>query len=487
MNGRAARTADLGALSDCAHEVAAAFVSLASDIAVVVDGKGVVTGVALSAAAPLPAGAEDWVGRPWTDTVTGGTRRKIELMLADVALTGVARRREVNLPADEGEIPVAYTALRLGSRGPVIAVGRDLREVAASQQRFLDVQQQMERSYWRARQLESRYRQLFQLASDAAMTVEAQSQRVVEANHAAARLFDSHDGPLAGAVTLALFEPASRPGIQQLLDEVLAGGRPGEAAALTASGEPVSVSATPFRARDGMRLLLRLRAQSGGAKASGDLSLALARLVDTTRDGIVVTGPDGHIAVANPAFVAMVGVASDSQLRGRALSDWLGRIPGDVPALIAGVHGHGLAQLVHTQLRPESGHAPIDVDVAAALISDGDPECFGFTLRECAPATPTAERRRRRLDEAMAALETSLDDPDVPRADLLLQAQRLAQGHLAECALDRCGSDVQAAAALLGIDAKEVAGLQNLPNLQSPRREPAPATPTTPATDTPDA
>jgi len=72
----------------------------------------------------------------------------------------------------------------------------------------------------------------------------------------------------------------------------------------------------------------------------------------------------------------------------------------------------------------------------------------------------------------------------VPRADLLLQAQRLAQGHLAECALDRCGSDVQAAAALLGIDAKELADLQNLPDLKSPRREPAPAPP---ATDTPDA
>ena len=474
MNGRAARGADLGVLSDCAHEVAAAFVSLASDIAVVVDGRGVVTGVALSPAAPLPAGAEDWIGRPWTDTVTGGTRRKIELMLADVALTGVARRREVNLPADEGEIPVAYTAMRLGSGGPVIAVGRDLREVAASQQRFLDVQQQMERSYWRARQLESRYRQLFQLASDAAMTVEAQSQRVVEANHAAARLFEGHDGPLAGAVTLSLFDPASRPALQRAFADALASGLPVEMATQVAGGAAVSVSATPFRARDGMRLLLRLRPQSGGAKSSGDLSLALARLVDTTRDGIVVTGPDGHVVVANPAFVAMVGVATETQLRGRLLSDWLGRIPQDVPALIAGVHGHGLAQLVRTQLRPEPGRDPIDVDVAAALISEGDPECFGFTLRECAPASPAAdEHRRQRLGQAMAALETSLDDPDVPRGELMRHAERLAQAHLAECALARCGRDVRAAATMLGIDP------QALRALESPQQAHTPAPPAT--------
>ena len=35
-----------------------------------------------------------------------------------------------------GDIPVAYTALRLGKGGPVLAVGRDLRAIAAIQQRF---------------------------------------------------------------------------------------------------------------------------------------------------------------------------------------------------------------------------------------------------------------------------------------------------------------------------------------------------------------
>ncbi len=192
--------ADLSVLSDCAAEVAEAFVTLDSDIALVIDENGVVERVAQSAATPMSAVASGWVGRPWAEVVTGDTRRKIELMLTDLNVTGVARRREVNLPGEGGQIPVAFTALRLGRAGPVIAAGRDLRAISAIQQRFLDVQQEMERGYWRARQLESRYRLLFQVATDAVMTVEAHSMRVVEANHAATVLFDGNGGGIDSQV-----------------------------------------------------------------------------------------------------------------------------------------------------------------------------------------------------------------------------------------------------------------------------------------------
>ena len=66
-------------------------------------------------------------------------------------------------------MPVAYTAIRLGEHGPVLAVGRDMRAIAAIQERFIETQQDMERGYWNARQAESRYRLLFQVATDAVM------------------------------------------------------------------------------------------------------------------------------------------------------------------------------------------------------------------------------------------------------------------------------------------------------------------------------
>ena len=136
MTSRAPEPADLGPLSGCAAELAEAFVSLASDIALVIDEHGVIQSVAQSSSAPIAAGASQWVGRPWVDTVTGDTRRKVELMLTDLKTTGIARRREVNVPGVQtGDVPVAFSALRLGASGPVLAVGRDLRAVSAIQQR----------------------------------------------------------------------------------------------------------------------------------------------------------------------------------------------------------------------------------------------------------------------------------------------------------------------------------------------------------------
>lgn len=452
--------ADLSVLSDCAAEVAEAFVTLDSDIALVIDENGVVERVAQSAATPMSAVAEGWVGRPWAEVVTGDTRRKIELMLTDLNVTGVARRREVNLPGEGGQIPVAFTALRLGRAGPVIAAGRDLRAISAIQQRFLDVQQEMERGYWRARQLESRYRLLFQVATDAVMTVEAHSMRVVEANHAATVLFDGNGGgSLAGRVVTELFDASSRVAVHGLLDGARSVGRPAEIhARLGGALRSAAVSATPFRARDGMRLLVRVRPQEpdAGTTTPSELNVALARLVDTTHEGVVVTDSGGHVLVANPAFVNMVRADGEAEVRGRAIGDWIGRIPEDVPALIAGVHGHGIARLVCTSLR-RGGAAPdaLDVDVSAALLTEGDQECFGFTVRVRPETRPEAVPggRRARLMQSLADIEAELGGVGSPV--LLERGRLLLEQYLAQSALERGGGDPARAASLLGLSAAE--------------------------------
>lgn len=140
----------LSALSPLATEVAATMARIASDIAIVIDGDGIIRSVA-EGAAPLSATpwVSDWVGRRWVDTVTADTRLKIEALLSELRTSGVTQRREVNHPlADGDQVPVAWAAIRLGDAGPVVAVGRDLRAVAAIQRRFLDVQHDMERDYW---------------------------------------------------------------------------------------------------------------------------------------------------------------------------------------------------------------------------------------------------------------------------------------------------------------------------------------------------
>ncbi len=445
MTRRAPEPANLGTLSGCAAELAEAFVSLASDIALVIDDDGVIQSVAQSATTPIAADSSQWVGRPWADMVTGDTRRKVELMLTDLRTTGVARRREVNVSGqNENDVPVAFSALRLGTQGPVLAVGRDLRAVSAIQQRFLDAQQELERGYWRSRQAESRYRLLFQVATDAVLTVDAHSLRVVEANHAAASLLGAGIA-LAGRTAPELFDRSSRNTLQDLLVNAGSHGKAAEInVRLPKSQALAAVSATPFRAGGGLRLLLRVRSAAAPETHGAEMNKTLALLVDSTRDGIVVTDSSGRILVANPAFLALVHTVSEDEVRGRPIGDWLGRIEADVSALLAGAHAHGIAHLVRSSLRRHDGVA-LDVDVTGAMLAEGEQECFGFTIRPCEPRGAAHAAWLKALmvvDERVGVLTLP---------ELMAQAQQLIEQRFVSLAMARAHGDVPAAAAMLGI------------------------------------
>jgi PAS domain-containing protein len=153
------RSGDLAELSDLAPTLADALGLLSSDIALVLDDAGVIRKMVFGGpgADSIRAAGADWAGRALRETVTDCTRTKVDALLRDVSLLGVTRPRHVNhLDPDGAAIPVAYTALRLGANGPVVVVGRDLRAVRAIQQRFLDAQQELERSYWARRQADSK-------------------------------------------------------------------------------------------------------------------------------------------------------------------------------------------------------------------------------------------------------------------------------------------------------------------------------------------
>ena len=263
-----------GSLSDFAPELAETFVTVASDIALVVDLDGTIRSVAVGADSPTPRAAS-WVGRPWVDTVTASTRRKIERLLHEAAVCGVSRRCEVDhlLPSGAG-VPVAYSAVRLGPSGPVLAAGRDLRAVAAMQQRFVQAQQQMERDHWRRREAESRYRRLFQVATDAVLVVDGGTLRIVEGNPAAAERLGVAPEALAGRDAIAGFEAASRAAVASLCAQAHAGGGSGEVRArLAGPAGAMDVAVTAFRSGDAGLLLMRLRA---AVREGGDGAARLA-------------------------------------------------------------------------------------------------------------------------------------------------------------------------------------------------------------------
>jgi PAS domain-containing protein len=92
--------------------------------------------------------------------------------------------RQVNLMSGEGDIPVRFVTVSLGATG-CLAIGRDMRDEAALQQRMLQAQQSLERDYIRLRQLEARYRLLFEQTVEPVLIVDADSFRIREASRGA--------------------------------------------------------------------------------------------------------------------------------------------------------------------------------------------------------------------------------------------------------------------------------------------------------------
>jgi PAS domain-containing protein len=413
--------ADLSVLSGVAPELAAAFASLAGEIALVIDEAGVIRNVALGGAAPGHP-ASDWIGKPWIETVTDSTRRKIEMLLSDVRVPGVTRRREVNHPTSAGgdDIPVSYAALRLGPAGPVIALGRDLRAVAAIQQRIVDARQEMERDYWKMRQEQTRQRLLTQVASDAVMVVDAVSLEIIHSNPGAAGLF--------GANGCGLADP-----IRDVLSTAARTGRAAEVRTRPAPGAGlIDLSATPLRLDvDGVeRLGLLVRAR--GAVEEG---------VSPDGAAIVIADTSGRVRVANDAFRQLCHAGSTS-IDGRLLVEMLGDPQRHLAALLVEARRVGLVQRPAVLLG--GGAAPTyEIHATATLIADGDQECIGLVLQRFESSQG---------DTLAAALATLVENVGAtPLAELMQRASEAAERAAVETALRRAADDLRSAATLLGI------------------------------------
>lgn len=434
-------------LSELAPELASTVVRVAGDIALVIGDDGVIRTVA-EGTVPLQGGDAGWVGKPWADTVGGPARQKVELLLQEAQRHGVSQRRELSHPGVGGtEIPVSWAAVRLGERGPVLAVGRDLRAVSAIQQRFLDAQQELEREYWQRRQAESRYRQLFQVANDAVLVVDSSHFGIVDANPAATRLLGLKGGSLQQA-----FEPGSRPALEELLVTARATGRAAETRLRVAeSAAPIDLSATPFRADEQHCLLLRARRAEGSANEPQ----AVLDFISQTPDAVVVTDSAGRVLWANPAFVELCLAPGEARLRGQLLADALGGDALQWGTLLARVRARGIVGEAAVTLRP-AGSPALVASVSAALLAEGDQEHIGFTLR-LAAGTGAAVGSTEELALDVGRLAGLIGNMgQMTLEELLGEASRMAEVHFIQAALRAAAGRLDGAAEVLRVSTPQL-------------------------------
>lgn len=435
-------------------EGAASLLAVATDVALVLNADGEIEDLSLSSHDPAFDGFHKWIGRRWIDTVTVESRPKIEEMLREAASDQAPRWRHINHALLDGsDVPIMYAVVEIDDRGHRIALGRDIRPLAVLQRRLVDAQQSMERDYLRLRQAETRYRVLFNIASEAVLIVDAATRVVIEANPAAGELLGEQAERMVGRTFPQGFELRGAEAVQGMLAAVRNLGKSRDIAARLAQGEAdIIVSASLLRQDDKTHFVIRLNRVAASNERHRALGAEnrqnFGSLLEQLPDGIVLTDEHGRIISVNRAFVQLAQLDSAQQAQGEALENWFG-LPGvDVTVLLAHLREHGSVRLFKTTLRDTYG-ALSNVEICAVSIPSAEGTGYALSIRNI-------EQRLSADDSSPSIMPRSMDQLTelvgrVPLKDLVREAADVVERLCIEAALNLTGDNRASAAEILGL------------------------------------
>jgi transcriptional regulator PpsR len=447
-------TAPKKTLGDLKAETAALVVAATADVALILERDGVIRDVAFGSdelARALPDHAA-WVGRPWLDTVTVESRPKVKELLRDATRKADPRWRHLNYPASQGsDAPILHAAVKAGQGDAIVSVGRSLGAMAALQQRLVEAQQSLERDYLRYRHAETRYRLLFQIASEAILIVDAGTLKILEANPAAGQLLGAGPSELVGRTLPEGFDAESARTLRALLTTVRSAGWADSSRVRLGPGlDECLVTASVFRQENEALFLIRLVSAAGPSAVAvlGRPRSQFLSIVESAPDGFVVTDPDGRILAANPAFLELAQLATEEQARGQPIDRWLGRQGVDLGVLTASLRQHGVVRLFATTVRGEYG-STAEVEISAVSVSNGEHPCVGFMIRNVARRILVEARPGRSLPRSVEQLAELVGR--VSLKDIVREATDVIERLCIEAALELTGDNRASAAELLGL------------------------------------
>lgn len=444
-------------LAQLSADAAAELITAAADVVLILDEQGVIRDISLASEDLRSTGCEGWVGQRWADTVNQESLPKVDALLksqGQPSSDGV-RWRHVNHPLGNGsELPLSYALVPVHRQDGdklarhSVAFGRDLRPQVVLQQRLVNAQQSMERDYWRLRQVETRYRLLFQMASEPVIILEGSIDKLEEANPAAHQLFGER-AQAAGWTLNQSLTPASQQVVRELLERLRASGRAEPVTVRLIDGEEdLVLSASQFRQESAQHFLLRFaRPQEGTASSASHARQQLLQVMESAPDALVVTDPDGRILSANRSFLDLGQLGSEEQARGELLDKWLGRTGVDFRVLLSNLRQHGSVRLFATQMRGEYG-STTEVEISAVAVTAGNERCMGFTIRDMG--------RRLALESSSKELPRSASQMTelvgrLPLKDIVRETTDLIEQLCIEAALELTGDNRASAAEMLGL------------------------------------
>ena len=418
----------------------------------VLDRNGIIEKATLSPAVAEER-VESWIGRSWADIVGVAGGDKVKRLVEDALAAGVSAFRQINQPFPSGiELPFEFTAVRLENRRGIVAIGKNLKAVAELQTRLIAAQQLMERDYWRLREIESRYRLLFDASNEPVLLVNAATLQIVEANPVAVRVFGlpmSRRGKPLDKDFMQLAAERDRPAIQGMLERVRELGRaPGIMAHLGEAGEAWIVRASLTGADATSEIVLQCAPTSVQARdAAHESSLRMVALIELAPDAMVLVDRDGEILRANRAFLELVGATARGAVVGEPLSRWLSQPGADAGTLIANVARHQFVRLLPTLVTSDRG-AERRVEISGAGDLEADPQFILFAIRDVERRIPMGES----VNELGELLRTVADRiGKAPLRQVVQDTIDIVERHHIKAALEMSGGNRTAASEILGL------------------------------------
>lgn len=434
-------------------QTTASLISAAADVALILDEHGMIQDMAFGSDELKQYGHQHWLGKHWLDTVTIESRPKVQEMLSEATSMGSTKWRHINHPsADSADLALLYTIVPLSRHAGAhrsVAFGRDLRSQVALQQRLVSAQLSMERDYWRLRHVETRYRLLFQVATEAVLILDATTEKLEEANPAAYKLLGDKARVANWTLSQAL-DSLSVPAVQQMFAALRLRGRADPITVCFAdSADIYNVSGSLFRQENSTHFLIRVTPLKP-TQASGENSMTrlLQRVIENAPDAFVVTDMDGRVITANRAFLELTQLASEALVRGEPLQKWLGRSGVDMNVLISNLRQRGTVRLFATTLQGEYG-STTEVEISAVSVPSDEQPCLGFTIRDVGRRLTNEPLTSRDLPRSAGQMTELVGR--VPLRDIVRETTDLIEELCIQAALELTGDNRAAAAEMLGL------------------------------------
>ena len=353
------------------------------DVTLLLDLDGVIREATLSRSLS-DEGVDGWLGKPWNDTITDTVGDRVRRIVEDARNTGVSAFRQVTQRFPSGlELPMEYTTVLLGGRAGLLAIGKSLAPVAELQSRLISAQQTMERDYWKMREVETKYRLLFDASHEPVVLLNAGTLRIAEANPAAVQAIGLGSASAIGRAFLPEVSASDRDTFQAMLLRVREQGKaPGIMIHFGKDQKPWLVRGSLMSPESGPVMLLQLSpGWTGHAPAIETEAISVDDLIERLPDAFIVLDKDGVIRRTNRAFLDLVEVGAKGSVVGERLTRWLWRAGADLTVLLANVARHGSIRLFTTTIQGELG-STTEVEISAAGSSDTDASYLGVLIRD---------------------------------------------------------------------------------------------------------